>query len=109
MPALGRWAQTLATGCCHYARSDSGTGSAFVNAAKPVHAAVAAVLPFALTVWLFGNPGLVLLGVTVAVPVLWMFWIKSRIGGMTGDTIGSVGEVAEVAFLIAFASLSRGR
>lgn len=106
MPALGRWAQTLATGCCQYARGGPGTGSLFVNATKPWHALIAAVLPFGLTIGLFGHSGCVLLAITAAAALVWMFWVKSRIGGMTGDTIGSVGEVAEVAFLVAFAGLS---
>ncbi|MBM4086681.1 MAG: adenosylcobinamide-GDP ribazoletransferase, partial [Planctomycetes bacterium] len=83
-----------------------GTGSLFVNATKPWHALIAAVLPFGLTIGLFGHPGCVLLAITAAAALVWMFWVKSRIGGMTGDTIGSVGEVAEVAFLVAFAGLS---
>lgn len=101
MPAVGRWAQVFAAGVSNYARDISGTGSFIVNGTTRKHVAIASVVPFVLILYLCHLKGLAVCAI-IAVFTLFIIWyIKRKIGGMTGDTLGAINEAAEIVFLLA--------
>jgi adenosylcobinamide-GDP ribazoletransferase len=114
MPLLGRWAQVYGAAVYQYARTGGGTGrfTEYVGlreifwASATILAAVFAVLGRYMT----GQPdggaaaavakGVMLLGVVWAGTFGLGRYISGKIGGMTGDTLGSMSECIEVLTLL---------
>ncbi|MFQ5863500.1 MAG: adenosylcobinamide-GDP ribazoletransferase [Candidatus Brocadiales bacterium] len=102
MPVVGRWSQTLAAGVSPYARQEPGTAWALVSNTHPRHSMIASILPILLAGLLFGNKGIVITAVLAALVLIKASYINSRIGGMTGDTLGAINEESELVFLLLF-------
>jgi adenosylcobinamide-GDP ribazoletransferase len=102
-PALGRLAPLLAAAVLPPA--PAGTGSAFVRHAPRAAAALHVALGAALGWVLLGVPGLGLLAAALAAGLGWSAWLARRLGGVSGDVLGGAVEVAELAALLAAASL----
>lgn len=102
MVVVGRWAQTLAASIAPYAREGMGTASGLVSHTRPVHCLLASILPLFLVGTFYGTRGMVMLAVVCAVVLLLTSYTRSRIGGVTGDTIGMTNEVSELVFLFLF-------
>ncbi|MHC4197446.1 MAG: adenosylcobinamide-GDP ribazoletransferase [Planctomycetota bacterium] len=102
MPVVGRWAQTLAAGLYPYARDESGTAHRLVVNTQVKDAAVATAITLFFAGLLLGGTGLIIVaGLAVAV-FLQAFYINSRTGGLTGDTLGAINEITELSFLLLF-------
>ena len=102
MPMTGRWCQAIAAALCRYARPDEGTGKAFLDSVSWPAVLVGAILPVGFSILLLGVTGILMLALAVAASLVVVFIIWRRIGGMTGDTLGAVNEIAEIALLLAF-------
>lgn len=103
MPSIGRWAQTLGASVSEYARDgESGTGMFIIQNAKPGHVICSAGMPFLLMFFFCGGKGLGLLCAICILSLMFVRFVKSKIGGMTGDTLGALNEITELAFLGAF-------
>lgn len=102
MPVVGRFVQTLAAAVSTYAREESGTASALVSYTLLKHALVAAVLPVLLLWLLYRGRGIVIFIVVLLFVLMQVSYIKSRLGGMTGDGLGAVNETSELLFLLLF-------
>lgn len=100
MCVFGRWAQTFACYAFKYARED-GKASLFVDNTLLKDILAATAFMFLLTLVLFSYKGLVLVGTAFLFTLFFMLWVKSKIDGMTGDTIGASNEIAELSFLLA--------
>jgi len=107
---LGRWAQVVAAGLCPYARSGDGTGRDFVSQVGLAHVLASPLPLWALWAaslhWLRPQAALVA-GVCVLATVLGICacsiaFFRSRIGGVTGDTLGCLSELVEVGVLVCF-------
>ena len=103
MPAIGRWAQTLGASISDYARDDEpGTGMLIIKNAKPKYFLCSAGIPFLLVFFFCGGKGLIILSIICVMSYLFVQFVKSKIGGMTGDTLGALNEITELIFLGAF-------
>ena len=102
MPVMGRWAQTLAAGLYPYARDESGTAHGLVVNTQLKDAAVATAITMFLAGLLLGGTGLIIAAVLAAAVFLQAFYINSRTGGLTGDTLGAINETNELSFLLLF-------
>ena len=102
VPALARSAMMVAMATMAYARSGGGTGRAFFH--PPVRAVdlTAIALPFGVSVFL-GWHCIVIAMVFAAVTALTLRFYRRRLGGVTGDLIGALGEVMEAALWVALA------
>jgi adenosylcobinamide-GDP ribazoletransferase len=102
MPAVGRWAQVLAAALSNYARSEEGVGKVFIDNVSLRHAIYSALFPL-VPLWFFcGINGLIIFAVVTFVALPIIRYIKGKIGGMTGDTLGAINEISEVVFLLCF-------
>ncbi|MGR3309962.1 MAG: adenosylcobinamide-GDP ribazoletransferase [Candidatus Brocadiales bacterium] len=104
MPAVGRWTQVLAAALSTYARGD-GVGKVFIDNARLRHAIYSSLF-LLVPLWFFcGINGLMIFAVVTIVTLLITQYVKGKIGGMTGDTLGAVNEISEVVFLLCFLSM----
>jgi len=104
MPLAGRCALTVSLAILPYARQEGGLVTAFRNGVKPLHG-LWAVCVLALSGWItMGLEGLVIAGVSLAVTLLFSAYSDSRIGGLTGDTLGATCELVELVPLLVAAA-----
>ncbi|HHT9130380.1 MAG TPA: adenosylcobinamide-GDP ribazoletransferase [Candidatus Brocadiaceae bacterium] len=100
MPIVGRWAQVCAAGLSKYARSESGTGSFILEGTTRNHVVYASLFPLFIF-WVFYHlSGLVIFAIIIIFTLVWIWYIKKKIGGMTGDTLGATNEIVELLFLL---------
>lgn len=106
----GRWAQVIAAGMCPYARPDGGTGRDFVSQVGLAHVLASPLSLCALWAvslhWIRPQAALVagvsVLGTTLGICACSVAFFRSRIGGVTGDTLGCLSELVEVGVLVCF-------
>jgi len=104
MPVAGRWALVYAVAHFPYARP-SGTGRAFKDQVTWAHLVAASLVAVVVGALVFRLAFLVL-----AVAVWFAAWAQGRyltrkLGGLTGDAYGAIGEVTE-AFVLAAVPLA---
>jgi len=100
MPVAGRWAPALLTVSVPYLRGPEGTGSAFASHAGWRELLLATLTLLAVATGLFHFAGFLLLGGMVLAVLVFGLWIKSRLGGVTGDILGAGVELLEVVTLL---------
>jgi adenosylcobinamide-GDP ribazoletransferase len=100
MPVLGRWAPVLLTVTSPYLRGPEGTGAAFAAHAGRRELLLATLTLLAVATALFRGNGLLLVGGGVVVTLGFGFWIRQRLGGVTGDVLGAAVELLEVVTLL---------
>lgn len=100
MPVVGRWAQVCAAGLSRYARSTSGTGSFILEGTMVKHAIYSAIFPIFLLWFFYSIKGTGLFILITVFTLFWIWYIKRKIDGMTGDTLGATNEIVELVFLL---------
>jgi adenosylcobinamide-GDP ribazoletransferase len=108
-PGIGRLAPLLIGPLFPAATPGRGAGASFQaglsRGAAPAHL----VCLWALAGWLLGPWSALLLSLSLGAVLLWAVFLVSRLGGLTGDALGSSVEIAELATLVAAAALMRLR
>ena len=100
-PIAGRAVLVLGMYGQRYAREGEGMGSLYIGQVSFRHAALT-LLGGALAVGLIGGlHGLAAMLVTYAVIYGLVHYLRRRLGGQTGDTLGALAETAEIVFLLA--------
>ena len=100
-PALGRWAMVL-----HGYRSvatKTGLGSTFIEHLKTKHLIFATFIALVLSVAVLRGAGIVMMFVLAAFSIASKKYFHRRLGGVTGDTFGAVGEISETLVLVCVA------
>ena len=99
MAVFSRWAQVLACFDSSYARQE-GKAKYFIEYATKKELFIGFFFTLALFCLLSKLKGLILFFTSLLPTFLFLQYIKKRIGGMTGDTIGALSEFAEVSVLL---------
>ncbi len=105
IPIVGRSCGIVACSLSEYAREGEGMGRGFIEFCGLKESIIAILLPIVLVIfgYMFKIASYKLLIPIVASFVFVVYltnYIKIKIGGMTGDTIGFVIEVSQTAFII---------
>jgi len=107
MPMAGRCAIVLSMAYLPYARQEGGLGNLFYSKYCRISALWSMLLLLGLTPWA-GIGTMVYVGCIVVFTVLlFSFWCRRKIGGATGDTLGAVCELTEMAVAVGMASTIR--
>ncbi|MDR3630724.1 MAG: adenosylcobinamide-GDP ribazoletransferase [Desulfocapsaceae bacterium] len=107
MPMAGRCAIVLSMAVLPYARTEGGLGNLFYSKYCRISALWSMLLLLGLTPWA-GIGTMVYVGCIVVFTVLlFSFWCRRKIGGATGDTLGAVCELTEMAVAVGMASTIR--
>lgn len=108
MPTLGRWTMTCAIFAFRYAPKTPGLGQIFKKQASWKRLTMATLIALVTATVLIKWQGMVLMaGVWIIILVVGYF-LRSRLGGLTGDTYGAINELAEVSVLILLPLMSIG-
>lgn len=103
MCCFSRWTQ--ATGCLlPYARNE-GKAGVFIKYARKKDIVIAGLFTIFVSWALFGLKGIVIFFTSLIPALIFIRYAKARIGGMTGDTIGALNEIAEVSVLFSIVTL----
>jgi len=97
-PALGRWAQVFGAARYPYARNNEGTGSFTVHVGWR-ELVLNSIVVIGLALGFLKLSGLIVLGVALAGTLLLHGFIKGKLGGVTGDTLGAASEGVEILTL----------
>lgn len=98
MTVFARWSQTLACCTSHYAREE-GKARCFVEYAGKTELLAGSIFTLILFLLLMKLEGVILLVLSFLSVFLLINYVKKKLGGMTGDTIGAISEIAEVVVL----------
>jgi len=100
MPIMGRWSIALPALLFSYARPEEGKGKFYIEGAnfKVFSVSTGIALTLILLV-MFSLKGIFLLLIVGLVAILLGKYLNSRLGGLTGDTLGFIIEVEEVITL----------
>jgi adenosylcobinamide-GDP ribazoletransferase len=99
MAVFARWSQVLACYTSKYARKE-GKAEYFIEYAGKKEFFIGILLTSGLFFLLMQMKGMILFVISMFPTMLFIHCIKRKIGGMTGDTIGAVNEIAEVLILL---------
>ena len=98
MAVFGRWTQVLACNVSAYAREEGKAGH-FIEYARRRDLFVSGFFTLALFLLAAGHVGAILFFIMILTLLLVIDRIKRKLGGMTGDTLGAVSEIAEALIL----------
>lgn len=104
IPSVSRWVMSVAAGIFPYARAEGGTAKPFVENVRPREILLSSFLMFAVSFGILRLPGILIPVSTLAAALLFMQWVKRRIGGITGDVLGGLNEISEVSALLILAA-----
>jgi adenosylcobinamide-GDP ribazoletransferase len=99
MCTISRWAQVLAASFSKYARKEGGIGMYFIGKVRKNVLYLAAFFAAAISMAAWFPFGFFVLLAGSLFAWLVIKYINKRIGGMTGDTVGAVNELTEIAVL----------
>lgn len=100
MGAVSRWAQIFSFLNTKYPRKE-GKAKILIEQANIKNVMISGIGVFLLCVVLLGIlKALIVFGITSSVVFVFKKFVEKKISGMTGDTIGTVNEIAEITVLL---------
>jgi adenosylcobinamide-GDP ribazoletransferase len=100
-PVLGRWAMVLFGHHCQAAKP--GLGSSLVDHLKTKHMVFASFITLIVVAAILREVGVALMIWIAAFSLASKAFFHRRLGGVTGDTFGAVGELSEASVLVILA------
>ena len=100
MPVLGRWAMVAMSYFSGYARSGPGLARPFIEHLTWRELAVSTFTTVLIMLLTLGSSGLVIFAIAGLVSFSCLWYFRKKLGGVTGDCLGAVGELVEVTLLL---------
>lgn len=103
---LSRWAMVFAIFLFPYARSE-GKAKLFIEGINPKIFAIATLIALAGVIFIWRINGIWLMGIAAAAAYLIGDFVKTKLGGITGDVLGALNEIIEVVVLCSLLILQK--
>ncbi len=100
MPAVGRGAMVVVSYFSEYARSGPGLARPFIEHLSWREVAWSSLTSVLILFITFGASGFIVFAILGLVSFLCLWYFRMKLGGVTGDCLGAVGELVEVTFLL---------
>jgi adenosylcobinamide-GDP ribazoletransferase len=100
-PILGRWAMVLLG--YRSTAAKAGLGSNLIDQLKTKHFLLATFLTLLLVAAILRGNGVVMMTWVAAFTIAVKTYFRRRLGGVTGDTFGAVGELSETSVMVLLA------
>ena len=107
-PVLSRWGMVFLAFLSPYARPEGGLGQAMTTGVSARTLLGATLSALALALLIFQVSGLLLLAAAAAATWLLSIYFQKRLGGVTGDVLGTANEVLEILVLAGLLLLPPG-
>jgi adenosylcobinamide-GDP ribazoletransferase len=107
LPVMGRWSMVLVSYFSEYAREGPGLARPFIEHLSRRELAVSTLTVLLILVGLFKIQGLIYFAVIILISFLCGWYFRRKLGGVTGDCLGTVGELVEVSFLLSVIGVQR--
>lgn len=104
-PLLGRFAMVASAYGSRYARNEGGLGQSFIEHIAAIHLVTASIATAILSLLLAGIASLPPLAAVLCFVALARWTSHRMIGGLTGDVLGAINEIAEALAWTALALL----
>lgn len=95
---FSRWSQAFACSLSPYAR-ENGKAKFFIEYSNLKNTAAGALFTLALFIFLAKLKGIIIFSFSLIFALFFIRYVKRKLGGMTGDTIGAVNEIADISIL----------
>lgn len=106
MPLAGRCAILVTMAANNYARPEGGIGGLFYSSRSRRAAVFGCFLLFVVTTLVLSVKGaVVLVGIMLLTVLLFSWFCRKRIGGVTGDTLGAMCELTELTVALSMAAM----
>ncbi|MFH0847042.1 MAG: adenosylcobinamide-GDP ribazoletransferase [Chloroflexota bacterium] len=105
-PLVSRWLMVYAIFTYPYARAE-GLGKTFKEGVTGTKFLLATVISLTTVFLTAGFAGLLLMGAAAMITAIFAYYLKRRLGGLTGDSYGAINEIAEVTTVISTLVLFR--
>ncbi len=105
MPAVGRGAMVVVSYFSEYARSGHGLARSFIEHLSWREVAWSSLTSVLILFLTFGASGFIFFAILGLVSFLCLWYFRMKLGGVTGDCLGAVGELVEVTFLLSVLAL----
>lgn len=100
-PVLSRWAMVLLA--CRSKAAKEGLGSTMITSMEAKHFFYATLITLVLAAGVRQAVGIVLMAWVALFTIGCKIYLHRRLGGVTGDTFGAVGELSETSVLVLMA------
>ena len=100
-PILGRWSMVLLGYRSKAAKP--GLGSSLIDHLQTTHFLLATVLTLLLVTAIWRANGIVMMAWVAVLTTASKIYLYRRLGGVTGDTLGAVGELSETSVIVLLA------
>jgi|SRR3989339_358229 len=98
-PVLGRWAMVLSMGISKPAK-ETGLGNYFLSNISKKDFVISGIITFLITTFVFQFKGIIIFLFISVFSYIFTKYVKKKINGITGDTLGAINEISEVLVLI---------
>ena len=100
-PILGRWAMVVLAYRSKAAKA--GLGSNLIDQLQTTHFLISTVLTLLLVAGIWRGNGIVMMAWVAVFTIVSKSYFHRRLGGVTGDTFGAVGELSETSVMVLLA------
>ncbi len=100
LPIVGRTSALISAATSQYARKEAGMGTTFINYCKLKEVLIGIIFTFIISTLVFNYKAALLAFITYIIALLQTRYIKKKIDGTTGDTLGFVIEISQTVFIL---------
>ena len=100
VPIIGRSSALLSASISKYARKEGGMGTAFIENCGAKEAAMAVSFSFIMAYAILNINTLLSILITYIIVIMLTNYMKGKLGGMTGDTMGFIIELSQTFFIL---------